>query len=149
MDRLLQFELNAPIPGFAGRLITVLMALTALVLTCRWLLQKRRASASLSWPFAEAKVHRYSIECCEQEEGVTWTLKLRFSYRPSPESDWYIGRYNEDFNSKADAELQLRSLQERQLYTRYNPSKPSEHFMDPYRDIFKDEQFPPQRVLKY
>jgi hypothetical protein len=99
--------------------------------------------------FADATVPRYSIERCEQEQGVTWKLTLKFSYQPSPESDWYIGRYTEDFDSKADAELQLLSLKERQLYTRYNPSNPGEHFMDPHRDVFKDEQFPPQRVLKY
>jgi len=64
-------------------------------------------------------------------------------------ASWYTGRYTEEFDCKADAELQLLSLQERQLFTRYNPSNPGEHFMDPYLDIFKDEQFPPQRVLKH
>ena len=62
---------------------------------------------------------------------------------------WLSGVYTEDLASERDAETQLLSLTERQLFARYNPAKPSEYFLDPYRDIFERDLSTRNSILKY
>jgi hypothetical protein len=131
-------------------LLFVLIALYAVAKGWKRVERKRRATVSLTWPLIAATIEQSSIERNEHSDGgSSWTLRLNFTYRPQPGSPSYDGVYVEELGFKADAETQLLSLRERQLYARYNPSDPGKYFMDPYRDIFKDEHVPPPSILKY
>jgi hypothetical protein len=139
-----------PLSAPVGILLLTLLAVYFIAVGWRWVARKRRAVASLKWPLADATIEKSTIERNEfLDGGASWTLELNFSYRPPPGLHGYAGVYTEELGSRADAEAQLLSLRERQLYARYNPTEPGESFMDPYRDVFRDERGSSQRILKY
>lgn len=142
-------DFEFPLSSFLWKLLLGAMVLNAVAIGWRRIHRRRRAAASLTWPFADARIENSFIEREDFEDCVNWTLKLSFFYQAQPSLRWYVGVYSEAFQEEADAETQLLCLRERQLYVRYNPSRPSEHFIDPYRDIFKDEQGSSQRILTY
>ena len=136
--------------SMAGGLLLVAFALYVIVIAWRWAVRKRRAFAPLTWPLADVRIERSYIERHEHPDGgVSWALKFDFSYQAPPESHWFKCVYTQELGFEGDAETQLLSLRERHLHARYNPSEPSEYFIDPYRDIFKDEQGSLQKILKH
>ena len=66
-----------------------------------------------------------SYECFE--------LTAFFSYKVKDEI--YEGEYTEDFQVLSEAEQILRSLKNGPLYVRYDPAKPWDNVLNPYRDV--------------
>jgi hypothetical protein len=64
---------------------------------------------------------------------VAFALTVIFSYSVNGET--HSGEYTEDFRAEWEAQQILRSLINGPLHVRYDPKKPSDNFLDPYRDV--------------
>ena len=62
-----------------------------------------------------------------------YRLTAFFSYRVGDQT--YEGEYTEDFRSLSDARQILRSRKNGPLYVRYDPAKPWDSVLNPYRDL--------------
>ncbi len=134
------FNVQAWIVGCLGMVAAVAGA-------CKWIARKRRRTQAQGWPMVEMKIERSDIARYEGPEGgVIWRLRIVFGYRP-PGLYWYSGVYTEDLASENDAERQMLSLRERRLSARYNPAKPNEYFVAPYRDRFESKRGEPNDSL--
>jgi len=60
-------------------------------------------------------------------------LTAFFSYKVGDEI--YEGEYTEDFGGLSEAEQIFRGLKNGPLYVRYDPTKPWDNVLDPYRDV--------------
>jgi hypothetical protein len=68
-----------------------------------------------------------------RRKHITFELTAVFSYNANGEI--YSGEYTEDFGAEGEAQQILRSLKNGPLYVRYDPKKPSDNVLDPYRDV--------------
>jgi hypothetical protein len=64
---------------------------------------------------------------------TSFRLTVNLSYRVADSE--YPGEYTHEFRSEEDAASLLRSLENGPLYVRYNPASPSDHAVDPFRDV--------------
>lgn len=93
--------------------------------------------ASRDWPLISATFENGLTEVIRSERagrgGPVYALDLQFSYVVCGRR--YSGSYRERFRNRSEAEDVLWSLEEGPLLVRYNPSDPSEYYIDPYRDV--------------
>ncbi len=68
-----------------------------------------------------------------RSKHTLFELTAVFSYKVNDEV--YRGEYTEDFGAEREAQQILRSLKNGPLYLRYDPKKPSDSALDPYRDV--------------
>ena len=110
-------------------------ALVFLLLRLRtWRKQKRSAD----WPLVDGVVESSEIEPYQtggHTDATRFRLTVAFSYQT--EGFEHSGKYTNDFTAWRDAENLLRSLENGPFYVRYNPDSPSDHFVDPYRDVWQ------------
>ena len=87
---------------------------------------------SLKWPMVPAHVTDSHIIAVDSGEGgESYRLLAHFGYIVQRQS--FDGSYQERFGSEA-RQIE-RSLQNAPLFVWYNPADPSDHFLDPYRDM--------------
>ncbi len=72
-----------------------------------------------------------------RSKRTLFELTADFSYKVNNEV--YSGEYTEDFRAEREAQQILRSLKNGPLYVRYDPKKPSDNALDPYRDVCPPE----------
>jgi hypothetical protein len=110
------------------------VVLRAVYSRLRW---RRRGIASKTWPLISANYEDGSIEVIRSEHsprgGSAYALEVQFSYVAC--GSRYSGSYCERFRNRAEAQGVLGSLERGPLLVRYNPSDPSEYYIDPYRDV--------------
>jgi predicted glycosyltransferase involved in capsule biosynthesis len=90
------------------------------------------------------KFEKGTIQKVVRADGETtyevFELKAFFEYGVNDEV--YRGEYTEDFQVLSHAQQLLRSLENGPLYVRYNPTKPWDHGLDPYRDVRSRRETP-------
>jgi hypothetical protein len=74
-----------------------------------------------------------SVTKVARRKHVAFELTMIFSYNVNGES--HGGTYAEVFMAEWEAQQILRSLENGPLYVRYNPKKPANYLLDPYRDV--------------
>jgi len=86
---------------------------------------------------APAECKKGNVEKVVKSDGDTsyesFELTAIFSYKA--ENEIYEGEYTEDFRTLSEAQQILRSLKNGPLNVRYNPAKPWDNVLDPYRDV--------------
>ena len=92
---------------------------------------------SSRWPKAPGKFERGGVADVVKSAGDVmydaYRLTAFFSYRVGDQT--YEGEYTEDFRSLSDARQILRSRKNGPLYVRYDPAKPWDSVLNPYRDL--------------
>ena len=115
----------------------VLLGISLLCISVPALREWYKRQFSHRWPVAAAECKRGNVTEVIKSAGEinydAYRMTAFFSYKV--ENEIYEGEYTEDFRSLSDARQILSSLKNGPLYVRYNPAKPWDNVLNPYRDL--------------